>query len=463
MRYISMLMLFCGSVTSLFAGWSSAPVQITGVQTVGGSVSIAGIPFTRSDYILTTSINSLNHAPYYYLVNPNGLYQQGILAAGPCNNFVYALFGSAPTNQLTLITFSKPFNTTYNTPMFVNYQNATFSTAAPIYSGYATASPSSPIWTSFDSSTSTFLATWLDGHTLPPSAYYSTSNDAVHWSLPSAVPGLDSIDTPLGPNVTSASDNNGRFIVCVTAASGGNAYYVLLGEFTYYNIPTNHDSGQWVVPAWHEGSGFIVTWPGQTSPYYPYYAILGPTGFSLPAPITTSFGANPSYPVSASVDPSSHDVLFVWADNNGKIYSATYDVLEPAVSVQDQVTSQPPMGGNVAPNTWVVSSVNSTDQLYVIQGTGPFSPSTTTTVNSSPNPSIRTQNITIKAVVSPADATGRVIFRINGKKIGSAALFNGVARFTTCTLSRGRNTITATYLGNGQFTGSSGTTIQVVR
>ncbi len=75
------------------------------------------------------------------------------------------------------------------------------------------------------------------------------------------------------------------------------------------------------------------------------------------------------------------------------------------------------------------------------------------------------QSVTFTATVAdlfPAGATpngGTVTFSDQGGAIGSAALVNGVAEFTTSSLAAGTNTITASYGGTAAFAASSTGTI----
>jgi hypothetical protein len=52
-------------------------------------------------------------------------------------------------------------------------------------------------------------------------------------------------------------------------------------------------------------------------------------------------------------------------------------------------------------------------------------------------------------------ATGWVVFYDNGSYLGSAELVDGMASFTTQTLSVGAHAMTATYSGDDTFSGSS--------
>ncbi|MFG2194198.1 Ig-like domain repeat protein [Streptomyces sp. NPDC048639] len=93
--------------------------------------------------------------------------------------------------------------------------------------------------------------------------------------------------------------------------------------------------------------------------------------------------------------------------------------------------------------------------------------STTTTVTSSPDPSVVGQTVTITATVAPGapgagTPTGIVSFVIDGGAPQTAPLVGGVATITTNTLAVGAHTISATYAGDGNFTGSTGSDTHTV-
>jgi hypothetical protein len=86
---------------------------------------------------------------------------------------------------------------------------------------------------------------------------------------------------------------------------------------------------------------------------------------------------------------------------------------------------------------------------------------TTTTVTSSLNPSVFGQSITFTATVSPAPPgsgtpTGSVNFLDGGSQIGTGTLGSGQTTFSTSALAVGSHTITASYGGDTNFNGSSG-------
>ncbi len=90
--------------------------------------------------------------------------------------------------------------------------------------------------------------------------------------------------------------------------------------------------------------------------------------------------------------------------------------------------------------------------------------STTTTLTSSANPAVYGQPVTFTATVSSlySTPTGTVTFEDGNTVLGTVALSNGVAVFSTSTLPAGSNNITAVYSGDAYDAGSSGTFTQQV-
>jgi ELWxxDGT repeat protein len=96
------------------------------------------------------------------------------------------------------------------------------------------------------------------------------------------------------------------------------------------------------------------------------------------------------------------------------------------------------------------------------------STATTTSVSSTPNPSVFSQRVTFTATVSVTPGlpplTGRVHFMDGATDLtpGGVSLASGQATFSTTTLAAGSHTITAVYGGDSSFTGSQGAAPQVV-
>jgi len=83
------------------------------------------------------------------------------------------------------------------------------------------------------------------------------------------------------------------------------------------------------------------------------------------------------------------------------------------------------------------------------------------TITSSQNPQALGQSVTFTATVAATPPgfgtpTGTVTFLDNNNVIGARPLTGGIATFTTTTLVAGNHTITASYSGDGNFSGSTG-------
>ncbi len=94
---------------------------------------------------------------------------------------------------------------------------------------------------------------------------------------------------------------------------------------------------------------------------------------------------------------------------------------------------------------------------------------TTTTIQSSKNPSVQGKPVTLKAVVkTPWEIVkivyGSVTFSSGANTLGTVTLKDSVGSITVSSLPAGQDTITATYTpGNGNFLGSSAALVQTVK
>jgi large repetitive protein len=89
---------------------------------------------------------------------------------------------------------------------------------------------------------------------------------------------------------------------------------------------------------------------------------------------------------------------------------------------------------------------------------------TTTTVTSFPNPSVVGQSVVFKATVKSPTVipVGTVTFTAGTTTLGQVSLSGGKASLTTSALPAGKTTVTATYNGTSNITGSSGSVVQTV-
>lgn len=80
---------------------------------------------------------------------------------------------------------------------------------------------------------------------------------------------------------------------------------------------------------------------------------------------------------------------------------------------------------------------------------------TTTSLTSSANPSTFGQSVTLTATVTPSMATGTVTFNDGTRTLGTDALVNGVATFSTTSLSQGAHSLTTVYSGDANDSAST--------
>ena len=91
-----------------------------------------------------------------------------------------------------------------------------------------------------------------------------------------------------------------------------------------------------------------------------------------------------------------------------------------------------------------------------------FKVQTTTTLNSSSNPSSFGQSVTFTATVTPqaqGNPSGTVIFADGETQLGQVTLANGTATYTTSALGIGSHSITASYSGDSNYGSSNSTTL----
>jgi len=110
------------------------------------------------------------------------------------------------------------------------------------------------------------------------------------------------------------------------------------------------------------------------------------------------------------------------------------------------------------------SSSNAPSNASLFQVVEPVA--TTTTITSSLNPAPYGQTVTFTATVTSAASampSGNVTIKDGKKILGSAPLVNGQMQISTSLLAEGGHTLTATYAGSANFSGSSGTLPQTIQ
>jgi hypothetical protein len=147
------------------------------------------------------------------------------------------------------------------------------------------------------------------------------------------------------------------------------------------------------------------------------------------------------------------------ATGTGFVNGDTLGSLSGALSFATTVTTTSAPGSYLVTPSGVFSPNYS---LSFVAGTLTVTKAATSlSLVTTPNPSTPPQNVEVQATVSAVApgagvATGTVEFRDNGVLLGSAPLVNGVATITI-KFKKGAHPLTATYAGDANFTGSSGT------
>ena len=156
--------------------------------------------------------------------------------------------------------------------------------------------------------------------------------------------------------------------------------------------------------------------------------------------------ANDGWPIGTVVDPTN--------SSNWGHTATTYNIEIPfntAFTGNHTLTIREYTASSYDPSDPKIYDI---DNLRELTGT-------TTTVAVTPNPSVYGQSVTVTATVGTTSngvgmPTGTVAFEEGSTTVGTGTLnASGVATFSTSALSVGSDTITASYAGDTNFTGSS--------
>jgi sugar lactone lactonase YvrE len=131
-----------------------------------------------------------------------------------------------------------------------------------------------------------------------------------------------------------------------------------------------------------------------------------------------------------------------------------------AMSAQFTPTQGGPLADKV---TFSGNAVNAGSVVLNLSGTGVVTVSTTTTLGSLiPASPVYGQSVQVTGTVTPASGatkpTGNIAFTVDGVAQTPVALTNGAYTLTLPSLSAGSHTISASYAGGGNFSGSTTTT-----
>jgi uncharacterized protein (TIGR03437 family) len=224
-------------------------------------------------------------------------------------------------------------------------------------------------------------------------------------------------------------------------------------------ITASADPGIFTVNQQGTGQGLILRADGVTlaQPGTPAntgeIVIIECTGLGAVSPSVFSGGSSPSSPLSQTVNPATVSI-------GGILVPVAFSGLAP--------------GGNPGMyqvNAVVPAGVSGDAVPVIVTVAGQASPPVTMAIGanqfiqlaSSLNPSTYGQNVVLTATVTPATATGMVVFKDGSTILGSGNLANGVASLTVSSLTAGQHTLTASYTGDsGNNPGTSPSLVQAV-
>ena len=209
--------------------------------------------------------------------------------------------------------------------------------------------------------------------------------------------------------------------------------------------------GAHTITATYSGS---TTHAGSTSPGLPISVKTGAT-------LVLTSSANPSL--------TGQSVTFTATANSGA--TGTIQFQDGGVTLGSATLS-----GGVATLTTASLTAGSHVISFTFPGDASYYPGGSNTVTqtvkspstlglvSNANPAAPGQSVTFTATVTPATATGTVVFLVNGASVASPAIAGGVATYSTSSLASGTQVVTAQYAGDASVAASNAAPVnQVVK
>jgi Bacterial Ig-like domain (group 3)/FG-GAP-like repeat len=255
-------------------------------------------------------------------------------------------------------------------------------------------------------------------------------------------------------------NGNGTFQSAVTFGSGGNSLFALaVGDLN------------------GDGKPDIVT-SSNTSPALITVLLNSSTICNSPCPTSTS--------LTSSLNPSLYGQPVTFAATVTSTLGAPPNGETVAFYNGSAVLGTAPLSGGAAaittsslaagaysitatyPGDSTFKSSTSPAITQTVQPVGTGTTKTSTTLASSPNPSLHGQNVTLTATVSSAHGAIRngelvTFYKGSSSLLGNATTQNGVATFIVSALQVGIYDLKATYDGDTTFAPSSGTLTQTVQ
>ena len=185
---------------------------------------------------------------------------------------------------------------------------------------------------------------------------------------------------------------------------------------------------------------------------------------STPTPSTSTYGQNVAFATHVAPNPGV-DASALKPTGNVQLVDVTGGGNTVLQTTSIDGSGNATLNSTAIPvGTRKLAVVYVGDTNYNAHSTGDFDytvtkASTTTNVVAAPDPSTYGQTVTLTATVTPTTATGAVQFSVDGNNVGSANLnSSGVASLAHAGYTGGSHTVTATYAGDANYNGGSGST-----
>jgi len=190
------------------------------------------------------------------------------------------------------------------------------------------------------------------------------------------------------------------------------------------------------------------TFGGSASTPQAYTVAMAGTSTSVSSNSSSStYGQSVTF--TATVSPSAATGTVQFFDGATSLGTATLSGGRASVSTSTLAVGSHSIRGSYNGNSNYISSTSGNVSLTVSQA------ASTTSLASNVNPSTSGQSVTFSATVLPSVATGTVQFFDGGTSLGTATLSGGRASVSTSSLAVGSHSITATYGGDANDTGST--------
>ena len=242
---------------------------------------------------------------------------------------------------------------------------------------------------------------------------------------------------------TVISLSGGSLISTVPVSNGQATFTVALLPVGFVGVVASYNGDDPNFPSQSSGSNGINIVPADTTTTLTFSN--NPSNLGSPVTLTATVSGS-----AAGLSPTG-TVTFMDLATNQTLGTATLNGSLQAALTTSSLAANPHVIKAIYNGDANFATSNDVKQLVISKG------STTTSLSSSPNPSVAGQPVTFTAVVSSTapgfTPTGTVTFLEGGNSIGSAPLgSNGQASFTIATLAVGNHTITASYSGDFNFT-----------